>query len=115
MIVVAGGGTGGHLYPGIAIAQELQRRRPGLEILFAAAGTPLERNILERQGYPLLPIASFPPEPVMDRVPPFTVAVEVTVRVRVETSRVPAVTFKAFATVTSEARVSVPVPFTVRL
>ena len=58
MIVVAGGGTGGHLYPGIAIAQELQRRRPGLEILFAASGSPLERDILERQGYPLLPIAS---------------------------------------------------------
>ena len=57
-IVVAGGGTGGHLYPGIAIAQELQRRRPKLEVVFAAAGSPLERDILGRQGYPLLPIAS---------------------------------------------------------
>jgi UDP-N-acetylglucosamine--N-acetylmuramyl-(pentapeptide) pyrophosphoryl-undecaprenol N-acetylglucosamine transferase len=57
-IVIAGGGTGGHLYPGIAIAKELQRRREGLEIVFAAAGLPLERDILGRHEYPLLAIAS---------------------------------------------------------
>jgi UDP-N-acetylglucosamine--N-acetylmuramyl-(pentapeptide) pyrophosphoryl-undecaprenol N-acetylglucosamine transferase len=57
-ILIAGGGTGGHLYPGIAIAHELQDRREGLEIIFAAAGLPLERDILGRHGYPLLAIAS---------------------------------------------------------
>ncbi len=57
-IVIAGGGTGGHLYPGIAIAGELRRRRPGLAVVFAAGGLPLERDILGRHGYPLLPIAS---------------------------------------------------------
>ncbi len=57
-IVVAGGGTGGHLYPGIAIAEELQRRRKGLRIVFAGAGLPLEREILGRHGYPLLAIRS---------------------------------------------------------
>ncbi len=56
-IVIAGGGTGGHLYPGIAIAQELQRRRE-LEIVFAGAGLPLERSIVERHGFRLMPISS---------------------------------------------------------
>jgi UDP-N-acetylglucosamine--N-acetylmuramyl-(pentapeptide) pyrophosphoryl-undecaprenol N-acetylglucosamine transferase len=57
-IVIAGGGTGGHLYPGIAIAEELQRRRPGVEIAFAGAGLPLEREILDRHGFRHLAIRS---------------------------------------------------------
>lgn len=56
--VIAGGGTGGHLYPGIAIAEELRRRRPGARILFAGRGLPLERSIVERHGYSLLPVRS---------------------------------------------------------
>ncbi len=57
-IVIAGGGTGGHLYPGIAIAEELQRRRPGLALAFAGIGSPLEREILGPHGYGLLAIKS---------------------------------------------------------
>jgi UDP-N-acetylglucosamine--N-acetylmuramyl-(pentapeptide) pyrophosphoryl-undecaprenol N-acetylglucosamine transferase len=57
-LVIAGGGTGGHLYPGIAVAEELQRRRPGAEIVFAGAGLPLEREILERHGFRHLAIPS---------------------------------------------------------
>ena len=57
-IVVAGGGTGGHLYPGISIAQEMETRRPGVEIVFAGAGTSLERTILAPHGYRLIAIRS---------------------------------------------------------
>jgi UDP-N-acetylglucosamine--N-acetylmuramyl-(pentapeptide) pyrophosphoryl-undecaprenol N-acetylglucosamine transferase len=57
-IVIAGGGTGGHLYPGIAIAEELQRRRQGVEVVFAGAGLPLEREILGRHGYRLVAVTS---------------------------------------------------------
>jgi UDP-N-acetylglucosamine--N-acetylmuramyl-(pentapeptide) pyrophosphoryl-undecaprenol N-acetylglucosamine transferase len=57
-IVVAGGGTGGHLYPGISIAQEIEARRPGVEIVFAGAGTSLERTILAPHAYRLIAIRS---------------------------------------------------------
>jgi UDP-N-acetylglucosamine--N-acetylmuramyl-(pentapeptide) pyrophosphoryl-undecaprenol N-acetylglucosamine transferase len=57
-IVVAGGGTGGHLYPGISIAQEIETRRPGVTIVFAGAGTSLERTILAPHGYRLIAIRS---------------------------------------------------------
>ena len=57
-IVIAGGGTGGHLYPGISIAQEIEARRRGVEIVFAGAGTSLERTILAPHGYRLIAIRS---------------------------------------------------------
>lgn len=56
--VIAGGGTGGHLYPGIAIAEEILRRRPGARVVFAGRGLPLEKAIVERHGYTLLPVRS---------------------------------------------------------
>ncbi len=57
-IVIAGGGTGGHLYPGIAIAEELQRRWQGVRILFAGVGLPLERDIVGQHGFELIAIRS---------------------------------------------------------
>ena len=36
-VIVAGGGTGGHLFPGIAVVEELRRRNPKLEVLFVAS------------------------------------------------------------------------------
>lgn len=56
--VIAGGGTGGHLYPGIAIAEEIRRRRPEARVVFAGRGLPLEKAIVERHGYTLLPVRS---------------------------------------------------------
>nr|MBC8391755.1 glycosyltransferase [Deltaproteobacteria bacterium] len=37
-IVIAGGGTGGHLFPGVAIGQEFMARNPTNEVLFVSTG-----------------------------------------------------------------------------
>jgi UDP-N-acetylglucosamine--N-acetylmuramyl-(pentapeptide) pyrophosphoryl-undecaprenol N-acetylglucosamine transferase len=52
-IVVAGGGTGGHLYPGIAVARELISRRPGSRISFAGTARGIEARVIPREGFPL--------------------------------------------------------------
>ena len=51
-VVVAGGGTGGHLFPGIAVAGVFASRNPESRILFVGAGRPLEKKALARAGFP---------------------------------------------------------------
>ncbi len=55
-IVIAGGGTGGHLFPGIAVARECLRRNPDNRVLFISTGNPFERSALEKAGFELQPI-----------------------------------------------------------
>lgn len=50
-IIIAGGGTGGHLFPGIAIAREFMARNPESRVLFVSTGRPLELEILGRAGF----------------------------------------------------------------
>lgn len=50
-VIIAGGGTGGHLFPGIAVGKEITKRFPGSDILFVTAGRELETRILERTGF----------------------------------------------------------------
>jgi UDP-N-acetylglucosamine--N-acetylmuramyl-(pentapeptide) pyrophosphoryl-undecaprenol N-acetylglucosamine transferase len=52
-IVIAGGGTGGHLFPGVALAHEFQRQRPGAGILFVGTSRGLETKIIPREGFEL--------------------------------------------------------------
>jgi len=52
-IVIAGGGTGGHLYPGIAVARELRRRRPDAEVTFAGTAGGIEARVIPREGFTL--------------------------------------------------------------
>lgn len=47
-LLVAGGGTGGHLYPGIAVAREAQRE--GWEVLFIGAEGGIEARVLPKEG-----------------------------------------------------------------
>jgi UDP-N-acetylglucosamine--N-acetylmuramyl-(pentapeptide) pyrophosphoryl-undecaprenol N-acetylglucosamine transferase len=53
-IVFAGGGTGGHLYPGLAIARELVRLDPRVEPFFVGAQRGIERQVLPTTGFPHL-------------------------------------------------------------
>lgn len=57
-IVIAGGGTGGHIYPGIAIARALQKIDPQIEIHFVGTSVGLENKIVPREGFPLHLISS---------------------------------------------------------
>jgi UDP-N-acetylglucosamine--N-acetylmuramyl-(pentapeptide) pyrophosphoryl-undecaprenol N-acetylglucosamine transferase len=52
-MIIAGGGTGGHLFPGIAIAEEFLRRDPAHRVLFIGTERGLEKKILDRWGFPL--------------------------------------------------------------
>jgi UDP-N-acetylglucosamine--N-acetylmuramyl-(pentapeptide) pyrophosphoryl-undecaprenol N-acetylglucosamine transferase len=51
-VAIAGGGTGGHLFPGIAVAEAFRMKDPQNEILFVGVGNPFEKAALERAGYP---------------------------------------------------------------
>ena len=51
-MIVAGGGTGGHLFPGIAVAQAFMARYPNSQVMFFNAGRPLEIEVLTRLGWP---------------------------------------------------------------
>jgi UDP-N-acetylglucosamine--N-acetylmuramyl-(pentapeptide) pyrophosphoryl-undecaprenol N-acetylglucosamine transferase len=49
-VVIAGGGTGGHLYPGIAVARELLRRHPDAVVTFAGTARGIESRVIPREG-----------------------------------------------------------------
>ena len=54
----AGGGTGGHLMPGISVAQEMLKRVPESRIVVAGTGRPLERKLVEDHGFEFMPLPS---------------------------------------------------------
>ena len=49
--IISGGGTGGHIYPAIAIANELKARFPQAEILFVGAKDKMEMQKVPQAGY----------------------------------------------------------------
>ncbi|RJP84533.1 MAG: undecaprenyldiphospho-muramoylpentapeptide beta-N-acetylglucosaminyltransferase [Desulfobacteraceae bacterium] len=50
-VVIAGGGTGGHLFPGIAIAETFVKRQAKTEILFVTSGKKIEETVLANTPY----------------------------------------------------------------
>jgi UDP-N-acetylglucosamine--N-acetylmuramyl-(pentapeptide) pyrophosphoryl-undecaprenol N-acetylglucosamine transferase len=52
-VVIAGGGTGGHLFPGIAVARELLRRVPDAVVTFAGTSRGIESRVLPKEGFDL--------------------------------------------------------------
>jgi UDP-N-acetylglucosamine--N-acetylmuramyl-(pentapeptide) pyrophosphoryl-undecaprenol N-acetylglucosamine transferase len=60
-VIIAGGGTGGHIFPAVAIAQALQRLAPGVELLFVGAKGKMEMEKVPKEGFKIvgLDIAGF--------------------------------------------------------
>ena len=59
--IISGGGTGGHIFPAISIANELKARYPGCDILFVGALGRMEMERVPQAGYPIegLPVQGF--------------------------------------------------------
>src|SRR6185437_16999963 len=59
-VVFAGGGTGGHLFPGLATADSLRIKLGAVRITFAGSGAEFERRHVSEAGYEYLKIPSRP-------------------------------------------------------
>ena len=57
-VLIAAGGTGGHIYPGIAVAKELMRRDPESVVRFVGTARGLETRLVPRAGFELSLIES---------------------------------------------------------
>jgi UDP-N-acetylglucosamine--N-acetylmuramyl-(pentapeptide) pyrophosphoryl-undecaprenol N-acetylglucosamine transferase len=57
-VLIAGGGTGGHIYPGLAIAEELSARSPRPEVIFVGTPEGMEMRLVPRAGFPIVGICS---------------------------------------------------------
>ncbi len=64
-IIISGGGTGGHIFPAVAIAGELRKRIPGCSVLFVGAQGRMEMEKVPAAGYPIigLPVIGYPRKP----------------------------------------------------
>src|SRR5205809_6780024 len=65
-LLIAAGGTGGHLYPGVAVADELRKTEPDLRVVFAGTPKGLESKLVPKTGYelellPILPLNAVGP------------------------------------------------------
>lgn len=52
-VIVTGGGTGGHIYPALAIADKIKEKEPDSEILYIGNDIGLEKDIVPKSGYPM--------------------------------------------------------------
>src|SRR5215510_13921048 len=52
-VLIAAGGTGGHIYPGIAVAQEIMRRDANAKVLFVGTARGLETRLVPKAGFDL--------------------------------------------------------------
>ena len=60
-IIISGGGTGGHIFPAVSIANAIKEQHPEAEILFVGAEGRMEMQRVPAAGYPIkgLPVAGF--------------------------------------------------------
>lgn len=59
-LLIAAAGTGGHIYPGLAVGREFAVRHPGAEVVFVGTSRGLENEIIGRAGFPLRHVRAAP-------------------------------------------------------
>ena len=66
----AAGGTGGHIYPAVAVAKEFAARHPDAEILFVGSKRGMENQIVPAEGFKLvtLDLTYFPRRPSFEQI-----------------------------------------------
>ncbi|MGB7294306.1 MAG: undecaprenyldiphospho-muramoylpentapeptide beta-N-acetylglucosaminyltransferase [Candidatus Aminicenantales bacterium] len=55
-IVISGGGTGGHLYPALAVGHKLKEKDPAIRLTFIGSHRPIEKNLMEKHGAHFIPM-----------------------------------------------------------
>ncbi len=50
-VIISGGGTGGHIYPAVAIADKIKEKQPEAEILFIGSKHGMENRLVPEAGY----------------------------------------------------------------
>ena len=70
-IIISGGGTGGHIFPAVSIANAIKELRPDTEILFVGAEGRMEMYRVPAAGYPIkgLPVAGFDRKNLLKNIP----------------------------------------------
>ena len=70
-IIISGGGTGGHIFPAVSIANAIKEIRPDTEILFVGAEGRMEMYRVPAAGYPIkgLPVAGFDRKNLLKNIP----------------------------------------------
>lgn len=52
-VMIAGGGTGGHVFPGVALAEEVVTRHPNNDVVFVGTARGLEARVIPQAGFPI--------------------------------------------------------------
>ena len=70
-IIISGGGTGGHIFPAVSIANAIKELRPDTDILFVGAEGRMEMHRVPAAGYPIkgLPVAGFDRKKLLKNIP----------------------------------------------
>lgn len=70
-VIISGGGTGGHIFPAVSIANEIRIKNPDAQILFVGAEGRMEMQRVPAAGYPIkgLPIAGFDRKNLLKNIP----------------------------------------------
>ncbi len=55
-LIITGGGSGGHVYPGLAVAKAVQAQKPDVQIFWVGSPEGMENKLVPKEGYPLYQI-----------------------------------------------------------